>query len=73
MLLTLVNDILDLSKIEAGSLLLDQTAFDIRQWVNEMAEPGFAKAGRRGSTCASTCRRNCRRVSSATRRASARS
>jgi PAS domain S-box-containing protein len=48
MLLTLVNDILDLSKIEAGSLLLDQTAFDLRQWVNDVAEPGFSKARKKG-------------------------
>jgi CheY-like chemotaxis protein len=48
MLLTLVNDILDISKIEAGSILLEQTAFDIRQWVNEVVEPGFAKARAKG-------------------------
>jgi CheY-like chemotaxis protein len=48
MLLTLVNDILDISKIEAGSLLLEQTPFAIRDWVSEMAEPGFAKARKKG-------------------------
>jgi PAS domain S-box-containing protein len=48
MLLTLVNDILDISKIEAGSLLLEQVPFDIRDWANEIAEPGFAKARKKG-------------------------
>jgi PAS domain S-box-containing protein len=47
-LLTLVNDILDISKIEAGSLLIEQTPFDIRQWVGAVAETGFAKAKKKG-------------------------
>jgi PAS domain S-box-containing protein len=47
-LLTLVNDILDISKIEAGSLLLEQVPFDLRQWVAQMAELGFAKARKKG-------------------------
>jgi PAS domain S-box-containing protein len=47
-LLTLVNDILDISKIEAGSLLLEQSPFAIRDLINEMAEPGFRKARKKG-------------------------
>ncbi|HET9267123.1 MAG TPA: response regulator [Vicinamibacterales bacterium] len=47
-LLTLVNDILDISKIEAGSLLLEQSPFAIRDLINEMAEPGFGKARKKG-------------------------
>jgi PAS domain S-box-containing protein len=36
-LLSVINDVLDLSKIEAGELALDCTSFDPRKWLSELA------------------------------------
>jgi two-component system sensor histidine kinase/response regulator len=35
-LLTVINDVLDFSKIEAGRLELDETAFDLREFIDEV-------------------------------------
>nr|CRH06081.1 Putative histidine kinase with signal transduction response regulator receiver domain [Candidatus Magnetococcus massalia] len=37
-LLAIINDILDLSKIEAGQISLERTAFDLREMVNEVMD-----------------------------------
>ena len=37
-LLSLINDILDFSKVESGRLELEETAFDVREAVEEVAE-----------------------------------
>jgi len=47
-LLSLVNDILDISKIEAGNVMIEQVPFDIRDWVDEVTELGFSKARGKG-------------------------
>jgi PAS domain S-box-containing protein len=47
-LLTIINDILDVSKIEAGKLLLDIQEFDLREVVFETAEGLKAPASAKG-------------------------
>jgi signal transduction histidine kinase/DNA-binding response OmpR family regulator len=47
-LLTLINDILDLSKIEAGRMEIEQIAFDLRDLIEGMGDifaPRFAEKG----------------------------
>ena len=47
-LLSIINDILDLSKIESGKLLLDAHPFDPRALVEESLDLVAAKAGEKG-------------------------
>jgi signal transduction histidine kinase/CheY-like chemotaxis protein len=53
-LLAIINDILDLSKIEAGRLELERRRFDLRQAVDAVCGPLSLAAGQRGVgfTCA---------------------
>ena len=43
-LLMLLNDILDLSKIEAGKLELDPTSFNPHEWLSELMQPFVIRA-----------------------------
>jgi len=47
-LLSLLNDILDLSKIESGHMELEQTDFDLRELVEDAIELQAAAAGKKG-------------------------
>ncbi|MDH4153066.1 MAG: ATP-binding protein [Nitrospira sp.] len=47
-LIQIINDILDISKIEAGKLKLEQISFDLRQLIGEMQELFSGPAGSKG-------------------------
>ena len=47
-LLTLINDVLDFSRMESGSLELEQIAFDVRVVVQEAAEQAAERASAKG-------------------------
>ncbi len=47
-LLSLINEILDLSKIEAGHLQLQATTFDLHQMLNNIVETMHSRAERKG-------------------------
>ncbi|MFN0173469.1 MAG: ATP-binding protein [Saprospiraceae bacterium] len=47
-LLALVNDILDISKIEAGGLTIEPVAYALRPWLDEVLAPAFVRARKKG-------------------------
>ncbi len=47
-LLSLVNDILDISKIEADKVTIELMPFDLRRWANDVTGPSFARARGKG-------------------------
>ncbi len=47
-LLTIVNDVLDLSKIEAGKLTIDPVSFELRKELTSALEPVTVKAQKKG-------------------------
>lgn len=47
-LLAIVNDVLDLSKIEAGKLVLEQIQFDLQDWVESSVSPLAIQAQEKG-------------------------
>ncbi len=49
-LLSLINDVLDISKIEAGQLVLDCTSFDLRSAIDKMAKLVSPLAEKKGVT-----------------------
>jgi signal transduction histidine kinase/CheY-like chemotaxis protein len=55
-LLTLINDVLDFSRIEAGELRLEQTAFDVRECVKSAIEILAGSAADKGLALRLECR-----------------
>ena len=49
-LLALLNDILDLSKIEAGKMMLEQVPFNLRSVIEDCVKSHNVKAGQKGIT-----------------------
>jgi len=47
-LMQIINDILDLSKIEAERMLIDPVAFDVRRWLEESTRPFAVRAQEKG-------------------------
>lgn len=47
-LLAQLNDVLDLSKIEAGMLVFEQLRFDLHGWIEECVKPVMAEATAKG-------------------------
>lgn len=47
-LLAVLNDVLDLSKIEAGKLVFEQLRFDLQGWIDECLSPFAAEASAKG-------------------------
>ena len=56
-LLTVIDDILDYSKVEAGKLTLDETDFSLRGLIEELADMFAYKADGRGLGFACVCER----------------
>lgn len=47
-LLALLNDVLDLSKVEAGKLVFEQVRFELGHWVKDSISPFIAQAREKG-------------------------
>jgi signal transduction histidine kinase/DNA-binding response OmpR family regulator len=54
-LLALINDVLDISKIEAGRLQLHETDFDLRHLLEDVSDMFAGQAHRKGVELASVC------------------
>ncbi|MGE3507991.1 MAG: PAS domain S-box protein, partial [Vicinamibacterales bacterium] len=54
-LLTIVNDVLDLSKIEAGKLTIEPVSFELRKELSHALEPVSVRARRKGLTLRMSC------------------